>query len=542
MANGGRLSAGGLPAGQRGSDVANAAVVVAAAVTAAAVIAYPFTLATYPPLTDLPFHAAQASIFRHYLDPAFHFREQFSLHPLEVPYVSMYALGAFFALFVSISAATKLMAITMLALVPAGLAVLFHGMKKSPLWGLSGVVLTWCTVTQWGFLNFMGAFGLFAMSIGFALLVVDRPTRSRELGLALTLVALFFTHVYRLPFAFVAVLLAGGFTFSSTRRFAVLFRPMVPALLLFALWLVIRPRSMGISGHLVGFHPERWRDIGRHLFGSYLPIDGAPPTSEGTLERALAKRTLIVTLFTMLAAGLYAAVNGHTRRVTDDDRRWRRSVTALVLTVSAGLLLAYFVLPLEAGRWFYIYPREIVGAALIALAVAPDLPSALAPRLGFVGLIAAASIPMSRFVSDRFREFDAVTADFRAIVEDMPPAPKLFYLVYWLGDSAKRATPFLHLPAWVQAEKGGALGFHFVSWNLYPIRYRQGSPDVPPPTPPRFEWTPQYFDVKRHGVWFDTFLVRHQLDPQSLFDPDPTIHLVSHRGTWWLYRRARTAK
>src|SRR6185436_16466122 len=95
------------------------------------VIGYPFTLARYPPLTDLPFHAAQASIFRHYFDPSFHFREQFSLHPLEAPYVSMYAIGAFFALFAPIATATKLMAMSMLALVPAGLAVLSHGMKKS---------------------------------------------------------------------------------------------------------------------------------------------------------------------------------------------------------------------------------------------------------------------------------------------------------------------------------------------------------------------------------------------------------------------------
>ena len=54
----------------------------------------PFFVAKYPPLIDFPFHAAHTSAFRHYFDPAFHFREQFSLHPLEVPYVSSYALGA----------------------------------------------------------------------------------------------------------------------------------------------------------------------------------------------------------------------------------------------------------------------------------------------------------------------------------------------------------------------------------------------------------------------------------------------------------------
>src|SRR5258706_1909168 len=110
--------------GHLASEPSQALLGAMAVALAAYVIAYPFTLARYPPITDLPFHAAETSIFRHYFDPAYHFREQFSLHPLEVPYLSMYLLGATLALGFSISVATKLMAIVMLALVPIGLSVL----------------------------------------------------------------------------------------------------------------------------------------------------------------------------------------------------------------------------------------------------------------------------------------------------------------------------------------------------------------------------------------------------------------------------------
>jgi hypothetical protein len=144
---------------------------------------------------------------------------------------------------------------------------------------------------------------------------------------------------------------------------------------------------------------------------------------------------------------------------------------------------------------------------------------------------------MTRFVSHRFREFETATSDFRVVLNSIPKAPRLFYLVYYRGDSAKRVSPFLHLPAWIQAEKGGALGFHFADWGLYPIRYRAGSGAVPPSLPPGFEWTPQYFNVDIHGPWFDTFLVRHTIDPHELFDADPSVRLVLHRGTWWLYRK-----
>jgi hypothetical protein len=71
------------------------------------VIVYPFTLSKLPPITDLPFHATSISIFRHYWDPSFHFREQFTLHPLEVPYISMYLLGVLFALVLPVVDAVK---------------------------------------------------------------------------------------------------------------------------------------------------------------------------------------------------------------------------------------------------------------------------------------------------------------------------------------------------------------------------------------------------------------------------------------------------
>src|SRR5262249_51341631 len=77
--------------------------------------------------------------------------------------------------------------------------------------------------------------GLVAMAVGFALLVLDRPTRGRRVGLALSLVALFFTHIYRFPFGVAAVVGAGVVMYPATRRLPPLLLPLLPALLLFAL-------------------------------------------------------------------------------------------------------------------------------------------------------------------------------------------------------------------------------------------------------------------------------------------------------------------
>jgi hypothetical protein len=379
---------------------------------------------------------------------------------------------------------------------------------------------------------------LFAMSIGLALLVLDGPSKRRQIALALCLVGIFFTHIYRLPFALLGVVVTGLVMYPATGRIRPLLAPLLPSVLLFALWLVIKPHGLGIGFGELGFHPERVREIPQHLFGSYRPVDGAPPTPEGNLERALALHMLRMGSFAVVASTVLFFAEGRFADFTVEQKRWALGVTVLPLLVSVGLFVAYLCLPYQSGLWFYIYPREIVAAVLFLVAAAPDLPPARGPRVAFFFVLAITVAPMSRFVTSRFREFEVATEDFRQIVQEMPKAPKLFYLMYWLGDSAKRVSPFLHLPAWVQAEDGGALGFHFVQWNSSPIRYRTNTDAVPPVLPERFEWTPQYFRVKEHGAWFDTFLVRHRIDPHELFDADPSIHLTAHRGTWWLYRRS----
>jgi len=410
-------------------------------------------------------------------------------------------------------------------------------MKKSPLWGLLGLSLVWCTTTEWGFLSYMGALGLSAMSVGFALLVATDPTPGRRAGLALSLVALFFTHVYRFPFTVAAVVIAGASVYPATKRFSPMLAPLAPSLALFSLWLVVRPHEMNIAAFDLHFHPERVREVSKHLFGAYLPPDDAPPTPEGLAEHALFKRMVGVGLFTLGASALLFFGEGRARGRTRDELRWGTAVTLLPLGLAAVLFVAYLVLPLEAGVWFYVYPREIVASVSFLVAAGADLPRGTMGRLAFCSLFAATAMPMTRFVSDRFREFELATADFRAVLAEIPKAPRLFYLVYYYGGSAKRVSPFLHLPAWVQAERGGALNFHFADWGIYPVRYRDGAPSVPPALPRGFEWTPERFDVRNQATWFDTFLVRHQLDPHEIFAADPTIHLSSHRGTWWLYRR-----
>ena len=491
------------------------------------VIVYPFMVVTYPPMTDLPFHAAEASILRHYLDPAWHFRDQFALHPFDAPYISMYAVGLVFALFVSIVTATKGMAIVMLAAMPLGLAVMFHGMKKSPLWGLLGLELVWCTLTHWAFLNFMGAIGLFALVIGCTLLLLDRPTRAREAWLTLSISGgILYAHL-SLPFCNCG---GGGHRDSDVSRDAARATHSRSA-----------RRDSGCIWPLARTQAKR----SRHQHGPSVGALGSYPRDARVSlwklrrpqEQKLAAPMLWATLALLLLSSILFFAQGRHRGRAAREWWWGAGVTVIPLLAALVYLGCYFVLPMTIGLWWFVYPRELVTAAFISLGVFPDMPRQWWLKLPIVAVIALVAGRVAFYNAEQWHDFDDATADFRAIEASIPQSPKLLSLVFDHSGSTRTNTPFIHLPAWIQAKKGGWLSFHFVGWDVHPIRYRENDTNVPPPRPPRWEWTPERFDVKKDAPWFDWFLVRSRTSPEQIFEGDPGIKLVRREGTWSLYHK-----
>jgi hypothetical protein len=495
------------------------------------VVAYPFFVASLPLVTDLPFHATAISILRHYWDPSFRFHEQFTIHPIEVPYISMYVLGALFALVMPVVAATKASAIVMLALLPIGLGVLFHGMKKTPLWGVLGLALVWTNLTWWGFLNHVGALGLYAMSVGFALMVVDRPTRARRWGLALSLLAVFFTHIFRFPFALLSVIGAAVLVYPATRRIRPLLLPLVPSVLAFGAWLLVRPKAGPMPTEPLRLQPQRLGEIWSHVTMSFAG-------ESGMREQALFEDAKSAIAVVAMTAAIWFFWARRKRSYGAREVWWGISVTLLPLLLAGGFLFAYLLLPMRIGIWWYVYPREITSALFIALAAVPDMPRVWWLKLPLVAVLGVFLGRIGYFAAIESWKFDTATRDFRQVAAEVSKAPKLLYLVFDHSGSTRRVTPFIHLPAWVQAAKGGALSFQFVGWDQSPIRYRKNAPEaVPPPVPDRWEWTPERYRHAEHGKWFNEFLIRSRRDPAYLFQSDPSIELVAHDGTWWLYRR-----
>ncbi len=506
-------------------------VVVSVSVTLFVVCA-PIAASRFPPMTDLPFHAAHSSILRHYWDPAWHFHEQFEITPVAVPYLLHYALGALLMLVMKPLAAVKTATVLVLMLVPGGMAVLLHGMKRSPLGALLTLPLAYSTLAHWGFINFIGALGLFAASVGLAMMVVDRPTRARRIGLAAALVLLFFTHIFRFPMGLAAVIGTAVFLYPATGRLRPIALPVLPSVVLFGVWLVVRPKTLDTGGMELHLDVGRVRELWPLLWSGF----------QGPREMELAGIFAWVAGIVGGASLVAAIVERQRGGATAEEDRFRVGAWLVVATCAAVFLGLFLTLPMQIGAWWYVYPREATAATYMAVALLPGLPRSVAWRAPMVIVVAAAALAYGQFMRVSYAAFNEQTDDFVKIAAQLPRAPRLMYLIFDHGGSARQTTPFIHLPAYVQAERGGFLGFNFAAFGAAPIVFRSPSdPEavLPPRVPHRWEWQPNLFKVKEHGPFFDWFLVRVGRSPDSLFAADPEIKRVDHVGMWWLYKRTR---
>ncbi len=451
--------------------------IAATAVTLYVIVA-PLAASRYVPMTDLPFHVAQGAAIRHYWDPSYHFHEQFVLRPIAIPYMAINALVAAAMLVFPVLIAAKVALAILLMMVPGGLAVLFHGAKKSPLLGLLGLGICWGHLTHWGFVNYVAALGLFSMVIGLTLLVLDDPRPGRRVGLAVALVALFFTHIFRFPFALAGVVGTAVVMYPATRRFRAVLLPMLPSLVFFALWLKFRPDTL--NGKLdLGFHTER------------LAKEFSAAMTDGFVDDGVRSRLLA---YFDVACAVVAACAAHAlwqwRRGLRRFTAWDVGVTLVPLCCAAVFLLA---LP-DACRCGWAAggtstrarrprrPSSLLGAC-------PDLPrAAVAPRPAGGG--AERSRPRRRPRGERpLRGLRPPTEDFYTHHRASSPGrPSSSTWSRPLGHDGAPRRHALHPPARLRAGREGRLALVALrhleqSAGVLPQRARSGRVVVPR-TPP----------------------------------------------------------
>ena len=403
----------------------------------------------YPPLVDLPQHAALASILVHYHDNPFGYADTFALN-LFTPYVVPYLLVGLLHLAVPLVAAFKLLLTLALLLYVLSLRALCRHFHVDPWLAVFGFVLFFNFAYWIGVVGQVVAlpFAVCSIWLGFRARASGRATDG--LALALLGVALFFTHLptYLLSTLAVSVVLVSSEM--PGRRRARLLAALVPGLLAFSFWALLNlgryaapPAGPGLGGAL------RW-SVGPnrplHILATQV---GLPEDTTAALSM------LLLLLASACACRPTLVAFGH---------RWYPFLLFLGVCLFGPTLL------------FGLFFVDRLAIFLFALALPLFDPGAMGrirtPARMVTGLgVGLLLFPMAVSVS----RFDAEADPFGQALERAEPGNGLQAFFPDKGSRHLAGSPYRHFAGWYQARFLGTSEVPFACFTHLPVTYRNAA-------------------------------------------------------------------
>jgi|GEM_PF-981301 len=498
----------------------------------------------FPPMADLPQHAAQVALFRDLWSGSSPWEGLLAIKWF-TPYILGYVLTIGLAEVVGVVVACKLIVSVAMLL---SLWVTRHLLKTNR----SEQALAWLClfgmygfVYQWGMISFMLAIPAGLLCTRVLVWHEEAPGIRRGLFLSAYFVGLFFCHALVLAFCCVVAAifwlsvlpLRGGVSHLLAWVWVRLW-PLLGVMALAFLWL---SRS---SGHASVSVPVGW-DLGwwqttEAYYGSanwaFAHSAGWGRVS-GLFPRALGIRSeLMANLVGMLLLAVPFLL-GH--RITCQRQR---------LAPFAALVLCLLLVPSFVFGTAFVFQRyAIFFLPLYVLLFAPRQSSGWSrARHQLVGgLMVAAALVWVALFGARAVAFDREAEAFRQVIDQAPPHSRVLSLVFSPDDEDSIAPTLLHFPTWLSATRDSLVDAGFTGTHIQLVVYRPGL--LPRASVvEHFEWRADGFNWQRHqGDRYDHFVVRSRADvSRLLFHGAPCApQLVAARQGWWLYERvARCGK
>lgn len=466
----------------------------------------PVLLATYPPMVDVPQHAALiASLKSMLFGGDWAFSELFEIKPF-TPYWLGYCIVMALSVPLGIALAMKVVVAASLGLFVWTAARFCLRMGVPSAWTWILLVLPYGFAFQWGFLNF-----IVAAPLGFLFLVKlldlrDRSDWRTSFLIGIWLHCLFFAHILITGFFCVIGMLLLADPWSGWRVWVRRCLPIFSILPLTALWLVMSLLGSPSAGDSI-----IWRvDVQR--FFEFLP---------GLVSAPDARTGQIIGLF-VLCVPFFSGT------------KLKKSLAAYLPFGAYVIWMGVF--PHYVGGTFFTYQRfGIFGLPLYFLCFAKADGEHRLPmmRIG-LAIIAAMIIGWHGI---RAMTFNAEVAGFQSVIEKTEPGKRMLMLPFNPTSQASEAPLLLHIAGWYQAEHGGLSEFNFARFWVSPIQYKDGKSKG---IFWGFEWYPGRLDwEENNGDAFDYILIRH---PASGFDwlnerSGGKIRRVANFGQWQLYEK-----
>jgi len=487
----------------------------------------PVWLPDFPPMADLPQHAAQISLFLNLWDSDFPFSEQFELN-LFMPYLLGYFLLAVLTPLFGIVAASKLLIWLALAAFAHSSRFLLKQTGADPYWAWLTFPVLYGFSYQWGLLNYLIAAPVGIYFLGLVWRQVDHYSWRSSLLIALMLHLLFFSHALIMA---LCVLIASAYWLFSSRRIIDFIKYAWPAAALTPIVLIWLAYT---SQYPQAQTPTEWDLSWFNTTDGYYtslanwanPVAAGWGRLTGFMPRLLGERPdLFVTMFGVFLFALPFIAGGRI------SKSWRRYIPLIFI------ILVVMLLPSVLRGNSYTFQRFTLLAMPLFLIVidAASSPSQmqrylrwLAPVIAF-GWIAHMSI--------NALQFDKEADGFQTVLSKMEPHKRAVSLIFSRDDSHSISPTFMHFPAWYTAVSAGISNPGFAMYIGMPVFYKK---EYQPTYYVGYAWYPQLFDWPKHeGASYDYFIVRADKDVSRLIFRKAScrIRLVNNSGLWWLYER-----
>jgi hypothetical protein len=466
--------------------------------------AFPFLVTHRLPMTDLPQHAAQLTIWQHYHDACYGFDQQYELNWF-TPYLIGYFIVRFFGLFLTLHAALKLTVFACILAIPLTMRMVTRRAGVDSWIALLGFPLAFGYSFHWGFLTTMVAVPIGIVFVCLAFDYAREQTVSRTIWLTMVATLLLLAHAL----IFVACMAAGAAVLVGhlrlPKRLALALIPFVLPSVILLLW----QQHVSIDARVQV--PTLW-DVNVFRvwrFFSYL-LSGVTKNTEALMGISFFLGTALL--------GLKPSRNLY---------RWAPAMV---------LCLLFFVVPMRLYSITFVYGRLAVLFAIFLVLGFEKRPMLMRPLLAR-GALMALVLGWLFVLTVRSASFGTESQDFDRLIDQIPTNRKVLFLTYDRESEAVPGTPYLQWGAYYQVRKGGLISWSFANNFQMVVRY---FPGVEMKTTKGLYLDPRRFKWGTTDSEYEFFVARANYDPggelfRSTSEP---VKLIAQIGMWWLYRRA----
>ncbi len=464
--------------------------------------AVPIWVTTYPPLVDIPQHAAQISLIKNYLSDDFHFRSLFNFNAFSA-YWGGYALTLFWTLWFDIVTAIKLSLTISLIATPLSCAF-FRRQAQAPTefdWLFLPIVYGFAY--QWGFLNFLIALPVGITLLGISLKHKRMPSQRSNTLLLLWVTALFLCHVLATA---VFCILSALLLYKKEDHLPSWLKRIAPLLISIPLgiaWLFATSSESQFNAS------GPW-GLGTHRLSAFFPqlLGLSASWSNNILSIAICVIPFLL---------------GY--RISKDASR--------TLPFAFYTLFMLFGPNYFLGNFFTYNRFDILGLPLYALCFTNERHKHLI--IPIHSNIATISLAITLIVATTLKtlQFDKESKSFSSLITQIPKEQRILGLIFEPYSPLYNTPTYLHFPSWYQAQRNGIADFSFS--NFYPqiVRYKK---EFLPAATPNFVWQPHTFNWEDHKKDnYDYIISRAYIDTQRFVQQSTEITHIKSVAPWQLY-------